>query len=242
MEFHWPVGDEYERTEFGKLPGAWIAATKYAQRYDATGKWAIHTGLDLNLNTPRFDADAHSPVYAAENGVVEFAGKLPVWGSVIILKHTSESLSELWTRYAHVEQMRVAVGNLVERGRQIAQVGNADGRYPYHLHYDIARKDLGETPGDWPGDKLAAVLRDYRDPLAFMRDQLARASGFKKTRVLITAQPNLRVRQDPMITDPVVGRVNYGEVVELVAIENGFGRIETPMRGWIMLSWTRPAS
>src|SRR5512143_903990 len=93
MEFHWPVGTESERVEFGKLPGHWNAATVYGQRYDATGRWAIHTGLDLNLNYDqngvyKFDLDAHAPVYAVESGVVEFSGKLPVWGSVIIIKHT----------------------------------------------------------------------------------------------------------------------------------------------------------
>jgi murein DD-endopeptidase MepM/ murein hydrolase activator NlpD len=241
MRFEWPVGIEEERRELGKLPGAWSSATKYGQRYNATGSWAIHTGLDLNLNSPRFDADAHSPVYAAENGVVEFSEKLPVWGSVIVLKHIDEARHPLWTRYAHVEQLLVAKDNLVARGQQLARVGNADGRYHYHLHYDIAKIDLGEKPGDWPGDRLSQVLRDYIDPLDFMRDQLAGANGGKKTRLKIIAEPTLRVRAQPSALSAVLGRIATGEIVEAAEIRSGWVRIEKPVAGWILMNWTKPA-
>jgi murein DD-endopeptidase MepM/ murein hydrolase activator NlpD len=240
MEFHWPCGTEAERIEYGKLPGAWIAATKYAQRYDATGRWAIHTGLDLNLNTPRFDADAHAPIYAAEGGVVVYAGKLPVWGSVIVIKHVSETRSAIFTRYAHGEAVQVATGQLVTRGMQLARVGNADGRYPYHLHYDMATVDLEKAPADWPGDNLSRVLRDYIDPMALMRDQLAHADGAKADRVRITAEPRLRVRAQPSRSAAIVGYMYHDEVVALVGGSVGWGRIAQPA-GWIELAWTAPA-
>lgn len=248
MEFHWPVGTEQERVEFGKLPGAWIAATKYAQRYDATGKWSIHTGLDLNLNfdrisqRPHFDLDAHAPVYAAASGEIVFAGALPVWGNVIVMRHVDETLPALCTRYAHVEQLRVKANDMITRGTQIAQVGNAMGRYPYHLHYDVARIDLKDRPGDWPGDRLSVVLRDYLDPLALMRGQmLPAADGGISTRLRVTASPSLRVRQAPSSTATIIDRIGYGEIVEPVEIRDGWARIEKPIAGWIVLSWTQPA-
>ncbi len=248
MIFDWPVGTAAERIEHDTLPGAWFAATWYGQRYDATGKWAIHTGLDLNLNMPHYDADAHAPVYAAESGVVVYAGKLPVWGSVITLRHAALNERTIWTRYAHVEQVTIKVGALVTRGEQIARVGNADGRYPYHLHYDLAWIDLGARPGDWPGDDLRRVERDYLDPMIFTRlpNALEGGEGARKARLRITAAPSLRVRSLPALDAPIVGNLPFNFIVDQLEGRTGWGRVDAQIggkriAGWISLAWTKPA-
>lgn len=243
MQFDWPVGDEHERQEHWKFPGWWEPATLYCQRYDATGKMAIHTGLDLNLNRDEtgrrhFDMDAHAPVYASADGLVAFAGKLPVWGTVIVVKHVDDQ-AVVYTRYAHVEQLRVSQGQIVQRGEQLAQVGNADGRYPYHLHFDIARIDLGAHPGDWPGDDIQRVRRDYHDTFYFLRNQLAIAPGAQPTKLRITGSPTVRVRAEPSAQAAILNRVRYGEVVGALEIRDGWARIEQPCAGWIVLTWTQ---
>ena len=45
--FDVPMGTPEDRASDKVWPGAWIDATPYGTRYDATGKWAIHTGADL---------------------------------------------------------------------------------------------------------------------------------------------------------------------------------------------------
>ena len=162
--FDVPVGTPADRTSAKVWPGAWIDATPYGTRYDATGKWAIHPGADLNLPA---DADAHSPCYAPAAGVVRAAAAYPVWGNVVTIEHQLADGTRVWSRLAHLDDILAQVNQVVTRGQIIGHVGNAFGLYAYHLHYDLARRDLGAAPSDWPGDDLPRVLRDYYDPLAF---------------------------------------------------------------------------
>ncbi len=164
-----PIGTDNERRSAQVWPGQWIDASPFAQLYFVgTPQEAYHTGADLNL--PR-DADAHAPVYAAASGVVVFASRLPVWGNVIIIKHDPlvTDGTVLYGRYGHVEQMVVKVGDRVRRGQQICQVGNAFGRYAYHLHFDLSYTTILETqPQHWPGKNLQLLLANYIDPRAFI--------------------------------------------------------------------------
>lgn len=165
--FDAPIATPEERRSELLWPGHWFDATGFAALYGATGTQCYHTGVDLNLNTPHWDADAHSAVYAAAHGLVVFAGTLPVWGDVVVIRHFLDHGS-VWTRYAHVESLTVRVGDLVGRGSLIGSISNGYGRYPYHLHFDVAQIDLGVRPGDWPGLNLPIVLDYYLDPLQFI--------------------------------------------------------------------------
>ena len=162
--FDSPVGSPQERAGSQVWPGAWYDATSYGTRSDATGKWAIHTGADLNLPG---DQDALAPVYAAADGVVRASAAYPVWGNLIVVEHNVADGTSIWTRYGHLNDMSVPTTQVVKRGQLIGHIGNAFNRYAYHLHYDVARIDLGKNPTDWPGDDPGRVMRDYLDPLAF---------------------------------------------------------------------------
>lgn len=169
-----PIAVAVERHGAQVWPGHWIDATGFAVRYRiGTPYEAYHTGADLNLNEPYFDADAHSPVYAAAHGVVTFADRLPGWGKVIVIRHDPliDNQQVVYGRYAHVEGVRVQVGQRVARGEQIASVGNAEGIYPYHLHFDISPTDILQTqPWHWPKLDRDAVLAHYVDPRQFILD------------------------------------------------------------------------
>ncbi len=164
--FDAPMGTPQERASLQMWPGAWIDVNPYGTGYDATGKFAYHTGADLNLPN---DADAHSPCYAPAAGVVRAAGAYPIWGNLITIEHKLADGTRVWSRLAHLEDMLVQQNQTVQRGDIIGHVGNAGGRYLYHLHFDIARLDLGASPADWPGADLARVQRDYIDPLVFVQ-------------------------------------------------------------------------
>lgn len=167
--FDSPVGTDQERQSGTVWPGEWLDASPFARLYFVgTPQEAYHTGADLNL--PR-DADARSPVYAAASGIVTFAARLPVWGNVIIIRHDPLGTTGrvFYSRYGHVQDMTVEVGNRVRRGQNIARVGNAFGRYAFHLHFDISPTRILETnPEHWPGKNLNDLLANYVDPRDFI--------------------------------------------------------------------------
>lgn len=167
--FDAPVGTIVERRTAKMWPGTWLDASPFGQLYFiGTANEAYHTGADLNL--PR-NADAHLPVYSAASGIVIYANALPVWGNVIIIKHDPivGSGRVLYGRYAHVEEMIVQVGQRVQRGTQIAKIGNAFGRWAYHLHFDLSPTTILEVnPGHWPGKDRDALFNNYIDPREFI--------------------------------------------------------------------------
>lgn len=168
--FDAPVGTLEQRSSAELWPGTWFDATGFAAYYTAVGA-AYHTGADLNNNTPSWDMDRGAPVYAPASGLVTFAGVgSGTWGQMIVIRHDPlPDGTQVWTRCAHLGERRVETGQRVERGQQIATIGNADGKLNnYHLHYDIAQTDILErSPGHWPGINRDEVLRHYVDPLAF---------------------------------------------------------------------------
>jgi murein DD-endopeptidase MepM/ murein hydrolase activator NlpD len=168
-----PIGTAAERKTDDIWPGKWFDATGFARRYRVgTPSEAYHTGADLNLNEPYWDADKLSPVYAAASGVVTFSNRVAGWGTIIIIRHDPlvSSGQVLYGRYSHVTDPRVAVGDRVVRGQQIARVGNAEGVFAYHLHFDLSPTAILETqPWHWPKLNWNALMTNYIDPQAFIR-------------------------------------------------------------------------
>lgn len=177
MSFQAPVGTAEERAAGKIWPGNWVDATPFLTKY-AIG---IHPGADLNLGA---DADAHSPIYAIGDGVVTYAQRYPnpnVWGNIIVINHGTVDSRPLFSRYAHVEDMIVNVGQSVRMGDRIAKVGNGFGLFAYHLHFDISNTEiLLAKPWNWPAPSTnpdpSAVKAHYVDPKKWLQDHFA-ASG-----------------------------------------------------------------
>lgn len=167
-----PMGDGW--------PGAWEDANPFGNRYSfgSPPREAYHTGADLNLNDPYWDADRHMPVFAPAEGVVTFAGRLPgSWGKVVVIEHREPAEGphddrRVYSRLAHLEDYSVAAGQRVRRGQQIARIGRPPGDPPgpYHLHFDISPTAILKTePWDWPGLTWSRLEENYTDPLDFIR-------------------------------------------------------------------------
>jgi murein DD-endopeptidase MepM/ murein hydrolase activator NlpD len=162
-----PIGTAEERLSAEVWPGRWYDATGYASYYTTVGG-AYHTGADLNLPA---DADRNTPVYAPADGVVTFSGRSSgTWGRLIVIRHDPlPDGTVVWSRLAHVTNPIVREGDRVERGQQVASIGNADGKLAWHLHFDIAKTDVLErNPGHWPGPNLSGVRNNYLDPRDFV--------------------------------------------------------------------------
>ena len=108
----------------------------FGRRVDPfNGQWAMHEGID-------FIADYGSPIVAAASGVVVFAGFHPQYGYMIDVDHGND----LVTRYAHTSKILVREGDLVQRGRKVAEVGSTGRSTGPHLHFEVRFRGAAQNP------------------------------------------------------------------------------------------------
>lgn len=75
-----------------------------------------------------------TPVRAAENGLVVYAGnEIAGFGRMLLLSHADGFI----TAYAHNEKLLVEVGDRVDRGQKIATVGRTGNVTSPQLHFEI---------------------------------------------------------------------------------------------------------
>lgn len=86
----------------------------------------MHEGQDLA-------GDYGAPIYSTADGVVTFAGWSNGYGRLVKVQHAFG----IETRYAHMSQIRVEVGQKVSRGDRIGDMGNSGRSTGTHLHYEI---------------------------------------------------------------------------------------------------------
>jgi murein DD-endopeptidase MepM/ murein hydrolase activator NlpD len=118
-----PVSAPYNSSSFGR-------------RIDPfTGELAMHEGID-------FLAEPGSPVVAAAAGVVVFAGFHPQYGYMVDIDHGND----LVTRYAHCAKLYAKEGDVVQRGRRIADVGSTGRSTGPHLHFEVRFRGAAQNP------------------------------------------------------------------------------------------------
>lgn len=171
--FDSPVGTAEQRSGTQLWPTGWADASPFAQLYfKGTPSEAYHTGADLNWGRGPYD-DKGQPVYACASGVIVFAASLSVWGNVIIIRHDplySPDGEVIYSRYGHIQEMKVKAGDRVKKGDQIAEVGDAFGRFVPHLHFDLSPTTILERkPEDWPKTNLQYLLKNYVNPKDFIK-------------------------------------------------------------------------
>lgn len=111
-------------------------ASGYGSRVDPVyGTQKFHEGMD-------FSSDIGTPVYATGRGVVSFAGWKTGYGNCIDIDHGYNYL----TRYAHLSEIKVRVGQQVERGEEIGLVGNTGKSTGPHLHYEVRLRGMPQNP------------------------------------------------------------------------------------------------
>lgn len=91
-----------------------------------SGKPALHAGLDIA-------AAPGSPVYAPADGVVVFASYDESYGKLITLDYGYG----VTTRFGHLSQIYVQVGQRVSKWDVVGAVGNTGRSTGPHLHYEV---------------------------------------------------------------------------------------------------------
>ena len=101
-----------------------------------TGFYGWHPGVDLAANLG-------TPVYAADSGVVIFAGRhTGGYGNLVVLDHGNS----FTTYYAHLHARYVECGQSVNRGEALGQVGLTGATSGVHLHFEVRRDGKPHTP------------------------------------------------------------------------------------------------
>lgn len=104
----------------------WLTSRPGARTDPVTGETEFHGGLDIAGNKGQ-------PVYATAAGTVVSAGYQGAYGKLIEIDHDFG----LKTRYGHLLDFKMKVGERVKRGDVIGRVGATGRATGYHLHYEV---------------------------------------------------------------------------------------------------------
>lgn len=108
-----------------------------------------HNGIDIA-------APAGTPVVAAAEGVVTFAGHQPFYGHVVIVGHGHG----VATSYNHLERIEVRVGDRVAAGQRIGRVGSSGNATGPHLHWGLTVQGVHVDAGQWTRDAFTLSVHD----------------------------------------------------------------------------------
>lgn len=123
-----------------------------------------HLGDDWN-GLGGGNSDLGDTIYAIASGCVTFAkDHNPSWGNVIRIVHYLPDSSQVESLYALCNEMFVKKNQWVSVGEKIGTIGNANGRYKAHLHFEI-RDQIGMRIGVG----YARETEGYLNPTAFIK-------------------------------------------------------------------------
>jgi murein DD-endopeptidase MepM/ murein hydrolase activator NlpD len=89
------------------------------------GRPAVHTGIDLR-------GEVGEPVRATATGSVTIAGREGGYGNMVEISHGNG----LATRYGHLSQISVKIGQVVRIGEIVGRIGSTGRSTGPHLHYE----------------------------------------------------------------------------------------------------------
>ncbi len=110
----------------GRSPTLWPVRGEISRGFSE--KKGGHKGIDIAVARG-------TPVRAAGDGTVDFAGPDEVFGNMIILNHGS-GISSL---YGHNSSLTATRGEMVRKGQIIAYSGSSGRSSAPHLHFEISR-------------------------------------------------------------------------------------------------------
>ena len=116
-EMLWPVA----------ISGTAITSYYGIREHPIQGVVKSHSGIDIG-NTP-----TGSPVVAAKDGVVSYAGWLGGYGNCVIINH-GDGVSTL---YGHGSKILTTLHKEVKQGETIMEVGSTGNSTGPHLHFEV---------------------------------------------------------------------------------------------------------
>jgi len=102
--------------------------------FDGAG-YEPHAGLDIATNYG-------SGIEATADGRVIFAGAFGGYGNIVVIDHGYG----ITTRYGHMSQINVRIGQYVTRGKVVGAVGSTGRSTGPHCHYEVRLHDRAVNP------------------------------------------------------------------------------------------------
>lgn len=99
------------------------------------GQSAMHSGID-------FKGAMGSPIFAAADGRVTYAGWKAGYGLAVDITHANGML----TRYAHLSRIDVKAGQPIDAGATLGGLGNSGRSTGPHLHFEVRINDRAINP------------------------------------------------------------------------------------------------
>jgi murein DD-endopeptidase MepM/ murein hydrolase activator NlpD len=131
---------EDQKTLLAAMPSIWPThgwvTSGFGTRADPfTGDRAMHKGLDIAN-------EEGTKVHVTADGTVVFAGRHGAYGNVLVVDHGFG----VNTRYGHLSEIFVKVGDRVHRGQTVAAIGNTGRSTGPHLHYEVRVNGIAQDP------------------------------------------------------------------------------------------------
>jgi murein DD-endopeptidase MepM/ murein hydrolase activator NlpD len=110
-----------------------------SRRHPISGKVRAHRGID-------YAAPTGTPIWAAGDGRIEFAGRKGGYGNTVIVDHGRG----ITTLYAHMSRFgkNARSGRKVRQGELIGYVGSTGASTGPHLHYEYRVKGVHKNPSN----------------------------------------------------------------------------------------------
>jgi hypothetical protein len=113
----------------------WVSSKFGWRKSPFNGQREFHTGLDI-ANMPA------TPIKAAANGYVVYAGWFGVYGNVVMIEHGFG----YETRYGHMDSIHVRKGQYVSKGQYLGTMGDSGRSTGTHLHYEVIHNGKLDDP------------------------------------------------------------------------------------------------
>ncbi len=158
--FAYPIGETEFITEAKDKQDKWYNAQDFGENN--------HLGEDWNANSGG-DTDCGEPVFAAADGEITYAEDAGTgWGNVIIITHNLPNGEKVQTLYGHLDKILKSDGTVKKR-EKIGTVGNANGKYLCHLHFEIRNEDC--PMWNQAGNGYDSENKGWLDPSDFIDRQ-----------------------------------------------------------------------
>ncbi|WP_093667114.1 M23 family metallopeptidase [Sphingomonas gellani] len=128
-------GEVERRGQMGMPVAGRITSAFGWRMHPLLGFTKLHKGMDIG-------AAYGSPIYAAIDGMVSFAGRAGGYGNFVKLAHQSG----LASGYGHMSRIAVRPGQRVARGQVIGYVGSTGLSTGPHLHWEVWKNGQSINP------------------------------------------------------------------------------------------------
>ena len=117
---------------------SWPLQGRILRSFGPLANGARNDGINLK-------AKRGTPILAAADGVVAYAGNLAAFGQLVLIRHGGGWL----TAYGHADRLLVARGQAVTRGQAIGTAGETGSANEPQLHFEIREGRRAVNPIDW---------------------------------------------------------------------------------------------